>query len=257
MRLRIAATLAYTYPGEASQARVEARISPAATARQIVLVHPLSAEPSGWQLSHDDYWGTRVVELEVADPHDRFALSLLSDVNLTGLGTKPLAADFSRLDAPGVEDSFTEFLRPTELTTVADAEVEVARTLRQASGTPTDLVHAVTRELVAGRDGDAATHTVIGALRAVGVPARFVSGYRAPLGEFAPGTSAPGAITSWLDYWDGGWQGWDPGIAQPVGDRHVIIGWGRDRADAPPLRGIYCGPDGAACSVEVTVTRLS
>ncbi len=257
MRLRIAATITYAYPGEASHAHLQARLAPAATARQIVLVHPLSTEPTGWQLAHDDYWGTRVVELEVSDPHERFALSLISDVNLTGLGVKEPADDFTRLDAPGVEDSFTEFLRPTPLTTLDEDDAEEARATRSASDTPAELVTKLTRQFADGRVGDDATHVVIAALRATGVPARFVSGYRAPLGEFEPGTSASGEVTSWLDHWDGAWQGWDPSVAQPVSDRHVIIGWGRDRSDAPPLRGIYGGPDGAECHVEVQVTRLA
>lgn len=259
MRLRIAATIAHRHAGEVSQVHLQARLSPAATARQVVLAHPLSSEPTGWQRSHDDYWGTRVVELEVTEAHERFQLSLLSDVNLTGIVTAAPATDFARLDAAGVEDSFTEFLRPTALTTASDADARVAVRLRQETPNPTALAEALSRELAPGPDAgvDDATHRVIGALRAGGVPARFVSGYRAPVADFEPGASAAGEIASWLDVWDGTWQGFDPARVSPIGDRHVIIGWGRDRADVPPLRGIYCGPEGAACVTEVQVTRLA
>ena len=257
MRLRIHATITYRNTEEVSQAMVQARVSPAATARQIVLSHPLAAEPSGWQLAYDDYWGTRVVEIEVADPHERFSVTMLSDVNLTGIAGAPLAADFSRLEAPGVEDSFSEFLRPTPLTTVTDEQAALAREVRAAGESPTELVETLAKELTAGHCPDCLTHLVIGALRSAGVPARFVSGYRAPFRDFQPGTSAPGVLTSWLDYWDGAWQGWDPGVLQGVGEGHVIVGWGRDRADVPPVRGIYCGPGVAECTAEVQFTRLA
>lgn len=257
MRLRIHATLSSRYSAEVSQAMLQARVSPAATARQIVLSHPLAAEPSGWQLAYDDYWGTRVVEIEVADAHSQFSISMLSDVNLTGLAGRPPAPDFSRLEAPGVEDSFTEFLRATPLTSVTEEQATLARELRQESGAPTDLVEHLSKELTSGSGPDDLTHLVIAALRSAGIPARFVSGYRAPFRDFAPGASAPGVLTSWLDYWDGAWQGWDPGVLQAVGEGHVIVGWGRDRADVPPLHGIYCGQGEAECTTEVQFTRLA
>ena len=259
MRLRIAVTIAHRHAGEVGQAHLQARLSPAATARQVVLAHPLASEPTGWQLAHEDYWGTRVVELEVTEPHERFTLSLLSDVNLTGITTGAPADSFSRLDAPGVEDSFTEFLRPTALTTPSESDAAVAARLRQEVPSPMALVEALTHELATGPDAgvDAATHRVIAAVRSVGVPARFVSGYRAPCGDFEPGASAAGGLASWLDVWDGAWQGVDPAAGRPIDDRHVIIGWGRDRTDVPPLRGIYCGPVGAVCITEVQVTRLA
>lgn len=257
MRVRILAQLAYRYTEEVTQARIQARLSPAATARQLVLAHPLSADPTGWHLSYEDYWGTRVTEIEVADPHETFSLSLLSDVNLTGVAGAALAEDFARLNAVGVEDSFAEFLTPTSLCALSAEQADAARSLREASTTPTDLVESLAKELSAGDGRDDLTHLTIGALRSVGVPARFVSGYRAPFFDFEPGTSVPGVITSWLDYWDGAWQGWDPAAIQPVGDRHVIIGWGRERSDCPPLRGIYCGPGESECVAEVTVTRLA
>lgn len=257
MRLRIAATLTYRYAEEANQAYVQARLTPAATARQMVLSHPLSFEPTGWQLAYDEYWGTRVVEVEVADPHRRFSVSVLSDVNLTGLGTAARAKDFSRLDSPGLADSFAEFLQSAPLTTLTGEQARRALDVREAAATPAELVERLTRELASDVKGDERTHRVIAALRVVGVPARFISGYRAPMGDFEPGAAAEGSLTSWLDYWDGAWQGWDPEAVRRIGDRHVIIGWGRDRSDAPPVRGIYAGTHEAECSVEVQVTRLS
>ncbi|WP_068400174.1 transglutaminase-like domain-containing protein, partial [Kribbia dieselivorans] len=230
------------------------------TARQLVLAHPLAVDPSGFALTYDDYWGTRVTELEVREAHTRFTTSLLSDVNVTAGPFRRLAADFTHLDAPSVADSFCEFLLPGDPTPVTAADHQRATAARAAAGTPTHLVETLSGTLANAAAGEAATdevtHRVIAALRSVGVPARFVSGYRAP-DDAEPGSPTPAVITSWLDYWDGAWHGWDPSLGQPVGLRHVIIGWGRDRSDCPTLRAIYSGDAQAECHTEVVVTRLA
>ncbi|MDO5494462.1 MAG: transglutaminase family protein [bacterium] len=256
MRLRIHSTLTYTYT-EPVRSRVQVRLAPAATARQLVLAHPLSVEPGGFSLTYDDYWSTRVTEIEVAEEHTRFSVSMLSDVNVTGGPFRPLAADFGRVEAAGVEDSFYEFLRPGALTTPGEETRELAVELRSAATSPAELVDSLSKELPSQGSDDELTHLAIGALRSVGVPSRFVSGYRAPFWDFEQGTATAGVITSWLDYWDGAWHGWDPTALQAVGERHVIIGWGRERTDCPPLRGIYTGGGEAEYGSEVLVTRLN
>ena len=43
----------------------------------------------------------------------------------------------------------------------------------------------------------------------------------------------------------GTWRGYDPTNLIEIGDRHVLVGRGRDYSDVPPLRGVYAGPDGS------------
>jgi transglutaminase-like putative cysteine protease len=42
-----------------------------------------------------------------------------------------------------------------------------------------------------------------------------------------------------------------------VGERHVVIGRGRDYADVSPLKGIYSGAPSVAMEVKVEITRLA
>ena len=49
----------------------------------------------------------------------------------------------------------------------------------------------------------------------------------------------------------------DPTNLAPVGERHVVIGRGRDYADVSPLKGIYSGAPSVAMEVTVEVTRLA
>ncbi|WP_323989999.1 transglutaminase family protein [Nguyenibacter sp. L1] len=89
------------------------------------------------------------------------------------------------------------------------------------------------------------THLMISALRWLGVPARYMSGYirtRPPPGQ----QRRLGADQShaWVAAWLGpahGWVGLDPTNGIVVRDEHVVLGWGRDYADISPVHGLILG----------------
>jgi transglutaminase-like putative cysteine protease len=89
------------------------------------------------------------------------------------------------------------------------------------------------------------THLMIAGLRALGLPARYVSGYirtRPPPGQ----TRRRGADQShaWVGVWLGPEHGWidiDPTNNLIVSDEHVVLAWGRDYRDISPVRGIILG----------------
>jgi len=99
------------------------------------------------------------------------------------------------------------------------------------------------------------THLMIAALRGLGLPARYMSGYirTRPL----PGQERRrGADQShaWVGAWLGerdGWVGLDPTNGIVVRDEHVVIAWGRDFADISPLRGVILGGGAHQLSVSV------
>jgi transglutaminase-like putative cysteine protease len=91
-------------------------------------------------------------------------------------------------------------------------------------------------------------------LRSVGIPARYVSGYLHPVAEAAVGETVMGESHAWVEWWAGDYQGYDPTNDRVVGDRHVIVGRGRDYNDVPPLRGVYDGPPTSRQSVGVELT---
>ncbi|HUB14729.1 MAG TPA: transglutaminase family protein [Acetobacteraceae bacterium] len=98
-------------------------------------------------------------------------------------------------------------------------------------------------------------HLMIGALRGLGVPARYVSGYirtRAP----TDGVRRLGADQShaWVGCWLGPEHGWidlDPTNGLVVKEEHVVLGWGRDFRDVTPLRGVILGGPEHELSVRV------
>jgi len=97
-------------------------------------------------------------------------------------------------------------------------------------------------------------HLEIGCLRALGLPARYVSGYlltQPPKGqERLVGADASHA---WLSVFcpGVGWIDVDPTNNQITQEKHITIAWGRDYEDVSPIKGIILG--GGRHSVRVAV----
>ena len=100
-------------------------------------------------------------------------------------------------------------------------------------------------------------HITLGALRSVGIPARYVSGYLHPRPNADVGEPVTGESHAWVEWYADQWQGFDPTNNIEIGDRHVLVGRGRDYNDVPPLRGVYAGPFKSQLHVKVTITRES
>jgi transglutaminase-like putative cysteine protease len=101
------------------------------------------------------------------------------------------------------------------------------------------------------------THLVMGGLRTIGIPARYVSGYFHPTPEPVVGESVVGESHAWVEWWDDGWRAYDVTNHQEVTDRFVVVATGRDYTDVKPLEGIYSGAATSRMFVEVELTRLA
>ncbi|KVH63419.1 transglutaminase [Burkholderia sp. MSMB1072] len=103
-------------------------------------------------------------------------------------------------------------------------------------------------------------HVMIGALRSLGLAARYISGYlltQPPPGQ--PRLIGADASHAWVDVYDpawpedGGWLQLDPTNDRAPGDDYVMLSVGRDYADVTPLRGVIRG-GGADQELRVGVT---
>ena len=103
-------------------------------------------------------------------------------------------------------------------------------------------------------------HLMTGALRSIGLAARYVSGYIET--EPPPGESklvGSDASHAWCSVYvpSVGWIDADPTNNQIPPHRHVTVAWGRDYGDVAPLRGVVLGPSATQkMVVEVDVNRL-
>jgi len=100
---------------------------------------------------------------------------------------------------------------------------------------------------------------MIGCLRSIGLPARYMSGYiltHPPEGK--PRLVGADASHAWVSVYCPalGWVDFDPTNRCLVQDEHITLGWGRDFSDVTPMRGIVLGGGAQLLDVQVTVTPL-
>lgn len=102
-------------------------------------------------------------------------------------------------------------------------------------------------------------HVQIACLRAMGLPARYVSGYLVtapPAGQ--PRLIGADASHAWLSIRspDFGWLDVDPTNNVLPSDRHVVVAYGRDFGDVTPMRGVLLGGGRHTLRVSVDVEPL-
>src|SRR3984893_3676143 len=99
------------------------------------------------------------------------------------------------------------------------------------------------------------THVFIAVARALGMPARYVSGYLHRL----DGVSAQDGGHAWAEAHvpELGWVGFDPAAGLCVTDRHIRIVGGLDGLGAARVRGAHYGGGREVLAVKLQVTQAS
>ncbi|MEZ5138157.1 MAG: transglutaminase family protein [Acidimicrobiales bacterium] len=100
-------------------------------------------------------------------------------------------------------------------------------------------------------------HVTLALLRAMGIPAWYVSGYLHPTVDAEIDEQAVGESHAWVAAFTGSVWPLDPTSMHPVAERHVRVAAGRDYHDVAPFRGIYAGRADQALEVSVELTRTA
>jgi transglutaminase-like putative cysteine protease len=269
-RYRIIHRTEYRYSDVVTSSYGRGFLTPRDLARQRCLHHELriDPEPADRSTSRDGYGNistyfhvttahsalsvtsASVVEVDPVPPHEYStgpAIAPWEDARPTGVAGA-LATEFSLdLQPPEITDAVREYAalsfaagRPL-VETLGDLSSRIYTDFTYRSGSTT--VSTLVDEVVAAREGVCQdfARLAIACLRANGLAASYVSGYlatNAPPGkERMVGIDATHA---WAAVWTPGdvWLAFDPTNDQMVDQRYVVVGWGRDYADIPPLRGI-------------------
>lgn len=201
-----------------------------------------------------DAWGNTTHLLTLTEPHENVRIIVTGVVEVPDESSGFIGADKNLL-APQT------YLASTELTRVDTALGEFARQhlgreprnidkvlelLESLRETITPLTSHGEPPVGASRSFGQGTaslvdkvHILIAACRAVGLPARFVSGYQ--LGD--KGNNRVNEY-SWADVWleaEGGWISFDARRAQLASGRQIRLAVGRDYLDACPMRSVHQG----------------
>jgi transglutaminase-like putative cysteine protease len=261
-------------------------LTPRDSTRQRCLSHELIIEPEAADSSTSrDGYGNISSYFHVTERHNTLSIRSSSVVEvdplppeLYGGGSARAPWEIARpvgLDG-ALATEFTLDLRPAEITDELRAYaapsfepgrplIEVLRDLTSRiftdftyrSGSTT--VSTKVSEVLAAREGVCQdfARLAIACLRANGLAASYVSGYLAtdppPGKERMVGIDATHA---WASVWtpQNQWLGLDPTNDQMVDERYIYVGFGRDYADVPPLRGIiYTDAESSVIDVSVDV----
>jgi len=280
---------AYTSPVLVSQQLLH--LTPRALARQACRAHRIVIEPQPVELSHaEDYFGNPVARALFTAPHQALSVRAESEVSIEARRAVPLAGTsapwealrdrLKSLEAPPLlapaefvcESPYVEF--STALAEYAMPSFPPGRPLLEGVA---DLMHRIHADLefdpaatsvatplriVLGQRRGVCqdfAHLMIGALRALGLPARYVSGYilTTPPPGYARLIGAD-ASHAWVSVYDpaAGWVDFDPTNDCLVDDEHVTLGWGRDFGDVTPMRGVILGGGEQTLGVHVTVEPI-
>ena len=268
-RFEIVHVTRFTYSGPITETMMEVRLEPVDGQGQRCLDFQLEVSPKTRIAGYRDGYGNSVHYFNVLRPHERLTVTSRSLVE-TGVPVDAAAEDpvfdFLRFRAPVVDIPGVRALAaghiPADPTSGASVEravedlvTEISRdfTYDPAVTTVNTAVDEVL-QLRAGVCQDFA-HLLIAAARAMGVPARYVSGY-----IYVPGESGvtEGASHAWAEAWipGRGWVGYDATHPIRAGENHVRIAVGRDYRDAAPTRGVYVGAASGSMAVSVRTRTL-
>ena len=277
MRLDIRYQMNFAYAEPVREAHNEVRVRPRDMMGQRLLGYRLSTTPTTRVLSFTDYWGTTVEHFGHVQSHGR--LEILAEA---AVETRPRpfldSAPMSALDDQFRIDN-SELLQRSPHVDWTPQHAELARDAISGLGDVKSAMSAIvelTRSRLAYQRGSTHigislealvdkgqgvcqdfAHLTIGFMRSVGIPARYVSGYLFAADETDLEADEGHIVQVLTHAWveaaipGQGWWALDPTNDQPVGERHVVVGHGRDYDDVAPVRGVYVGD--ASPEVEATV----
>lgn len=276
MRFRVRHLTTYHYGEPVLLSHHAAHLRPRAAGHQTHGAARLRIDPSPAVADdgRQDYFGNPVLFFTIQEAHTR--LEVEAEFAVETRPPPPLPADggpswesvralLAADGDPGLDNVY-DFLFPSQqiphLAAAADYAAESFRPGRKLAEAALDLNARIHRDfafdptattvgtplarMFAGRRGVCQdfAHVGIACLRAMGLAARYVSGYirtLPPPGQ--PKLVGADASHAWLALFvpGFGWLDLDPTNDCRAGEDHVVVAWGRDYDDVSPIKGVVLG----------------
>ncbi|HEY8681114.1 MAG TPA: transglutaminase family protein [Candidatus Dormibacteraeota bacterium] len=263
-RFEIEHTTRFEYSGPITETMMELRLMPLDGRGQRLLEFALTVSPRVKLTTYADGYGNLVHYFNLLRAHRKLRITSRSLVEMDGdhgPAEDDLVWDFLRFRAPVTDEPGVNALAarhvpsdPTSGPAVDNALENLTVAISRDFAYDPAVTNVYTEvaevlELRAGVCQDFA-HLFIAAARAMGVPARYVSGYIHLPGE---GGVMEGASHAWAEAWvpGAGWVGFDATHPVRAGENHVRVAVGRDYRDAAPTRGVYVGQASGTMIVNV------
>ena len=288
MKLEVSHRTTYKYEQPVALSQHRLHMLPRETRSQAVVLSNLFIEPNPtYRTDLKDAFGNLVTQIDIEHPHDELVIHATSTVEVKTAPPPPegIGPRWDEIDATLRDIEWPETLAPrqarcmTALTRapagmpeyvqpsfplgrpIYEGTLDLTKRIRKDfrfDDTATDVSTPLATVLEARRGvcQDFA-HLMISCLRALKIPARYVSGYiltLPPPGR--PKLEGADASHAWVSVWCGpdlGWIDFDQTNGRLAGDDYATIGWGRDYADVSPITGVLLGGGQHVVSVGVDV----
>ena len=292
MRYKVRHETEYQYAARVSHCYNLANLIPKNTGRQTCINNRIIVSPDSIYSSHrTDYFGNESFHFEIQIPHNKLLIVTESEIEVndaqldftvdksisyaealayikTNHSMQVIQAREFCLDSPMIKvtDSLLEYAKPSfELNRSLFACVAdlTSRIFNEFTYTPgfTSIATPLS-EVMQHKKGVCQdfAHLQVGCLRAMGIPAKYVSGYMETLPP--PGQEklvGADATHAWIAYFspEENWIEFDPTNNVQAGVQHIVTAEGRDYYDVTPLKGvIFGGGEDPILKVSVDVARL-
>ncbi|WP_020178715.1 transglutaminase family protein [Methylopila sp. M107] len=287
MNYEIALEISYDYPDAVKDARHILRVRPRVEPGQRVSSISLAVSPKPDELvTERDFFGNQIDHVFIEPSHEEMSVTMKARVAVGratfDLDATPAVGDLidvangSRLSNASAP---AHFLSDSRIVRAVPAITAYARDSLDFSAPAGEAILAFSRRIqkefkydpeatevdtpleVAFRQREGVcqdfAHIMISALRGVGVPAAYVSGYIRTIPP--PGKKrleGADAMHAWVAVWLGakiGWRGFDPTNGILALNDHIVVASGRDYSDVAPIDGVLitAGPHTTTHTVDV------
>jgi transglutaminase-like putative cysteine protease len=273
VKIQVEHRTSLAYSADVVESVMDTRLGPRTDEHQRWGSFELKVSPTAAIRRYADGFGNVAHLVTVAKPHRTIEVVMRGEIETTL--TDPFQPPRARPTTLGPGDAI-DFLGPSPL--VARVE-ELERTAAPvaAGGDPPfevvqKLMHVVfdrfeyrsdvttvattVTDVLAHRTGVCQdfAHVLIGLCRAVGIPARYISGYIVAGTDRDAPKRGSGASHAWVEAFTPthGWRGFDPTNDLMASEHHVKMAVGRDYHDVPPTRGTFRGLADEELTVAVT-----
>ena len=269
----ISMKISYTYEVGPSGARHVIRVLPLTLPKiQRLIAGTVGVDPApDERTDFIDFFGNPASSISFRNPHHDLEIRMQARVQVDAL---PELADFSPVVGRITEETFGcwtleadsphHFLSASprlqsnaEIAKWARALVKPTMSIREAATALCRAIHSQFTYVPGATKVDTSpgeafklkkgvcqdfTHVMIVALRALDIPAGYVSGFLRtipPAGKER--LEGADAMHAWVRVWCGrstGWMEWDPTNNMMAGTDHIRVAYGRDYSDVAPMIGI-------------------